>query len=447
MAVAGRDSFFTRVGRFALSANIWVFGPALAIVIAGFVIAGKYVQPAPPDHLTMATGGMSGAYYAFAQKFREVLDREGVELRIKVTSGTLENLSLLRSGEVDAAFLQSGVATPAPDDPIDSLGSLYFEPLWLFYKAETPIGLLSDLKGLRVAVGGIGSGTKALTEPLLALNGVTRETARIADIGGDEAAAALRRGEIDAAFYVASPEAPLIRDLLRDPAFQLFSYRRADAYTRHFRQMSKIVLPRGMIDFGTDQPPVDKTLLAAAATLAANDDLHPALRTLLLRAMTEVFSKGGYFEQPGEFPSAKYVDFPMTEKARGYIENGPSFLDRYLPYWVADMVVRLSILLLPLITLLLPLLRIVPPIYRWRMRARIMHWYKDMVRIEEQVRSANTPEERARAFEKLDEIDEEVSKVNVPVSYRDLHYTLRFHIDLLRNMLHRKDDDTSTGKA
>jgi hypothetical protein len=322
-----------------------------------------------------------------------------------------------------------------------SLGSLYFEPLWVFHRTDTELELLSDLKGRRVAIGGVGSGTRTFVEPILARNGIDRENTRILDSGGKPSAEALRGGQIDAAAYIASAESPVIRELVGDESLQLMSFRRAEAYTRHYLYMSKVLLPRGMVDFERDVPRQDKTLLAAAATMVINDDLHPALRTLLLRAMTEIHSPGGLFERPREFPSAKYLDFPLTDKARRYLEDGPSLLDRYLPYWVADMLVRLSILLLPLVTLLIPLMRIVPPLYKWRMRSRIVRWYKEMVTVEAQVRNADTAEERKAAFDRLEEIDEEVSQVSVPVGYRDMHYTLRFHIDLMRNMLHRKADE------
>ena len=249
------------------------------------------------------------------------------------------------------------------------------------------------------------------------------------------------RGEIDAAFYIASAESPVIRTLIEDKNLELMNFKRAEAYTRHYLYMSKVLLPRGLVSFRDDVPATDKTMLAAAATMVINDQLHPALRTLLLRAMTEIHAPGGLFERPREFPSAKYLDFPLTDKAKRYIEDGPSLLDRYLPYWVSDMIVRLSIMLLPLVTLLIPLMRIVPPLYKWRMRSRIVRWYKDMVAVEAQVRDATTAEERKAAFDRLEEIDEEVSQVSVPVGYRDMHYTLRFHIDLMRNMLHRKAEE------
>jgi len=438
-----RPNFFKRLMRGTLMEKLGVFGPALAILIAGFAVAGNFVKPAPPDSLTIASGGPDGAYYGYAQKFRAILAREGAELDIKVTSGSVQNLAMLRAGEVDAAFLQSGIANPMPDDALISLGSLYFEPLWVFHRAGARIDLLSNLKGKTVAIGGVGSGTRRFVEPLLARNGIDRTNTKIVDRGGKPAADALRRGEVDAAFYIASAESPVIRALVQDPAFELLDFKRAEAYTRHYLYMSKVTLPRGMVSFTEDVPRKDKTLVAAAATMVVHENLHPALRTLLLRASSEIFESGGFFENPGQFPSAKYVDFPLSDKARRYIVDGPSLLDRYLPYWVADMIVRLSILLLPLITLMIPLMRIVPPLYKWRMRSRIVRWYKDMVKVEEQVRNAETAEEREAAFARLEEVDEEVSQVKVPVGYRDMHYTLRFHIDLMRNMLHRKEDEAT----
>ena len=168
------------------------------------------------------------------------------------------------------------------------------------------------------------------------------------------------RGQIDAAFYIASAESPVIRALVKNRKLELMTFKRAEAYIRHYLYMSKVLLPRGIVNFEDDVPPNDKTLLAAAATLVIHDELHPALRTQLLRAMSEIHVPGGLFERPREFPSGKYLDFPLTDKAKRYIEDGPSLLDRYLPYWVADMIIRLAILLLPLVTLLIPLMRIVP---------------------------------------------------------------------------------------
>jgi len=441
MAGKNRPNLIKRMLRGTLAAKLGVLGPPLVIIAIGFAVAGRFIQPAPPDSLTIASGGTSGAYYAYAQKYKEILAREGVELKIEVTSGSVKNLEMLRSGEVDAAFLQSGIGKPDEKDELYSLGSLYFEPLWVFHRAGTRIDLLSDLKGRTVAIGGVGSGTRTFVEPILARNGIDRQNTRILDQGGKPSSDALLRGEIDAAFYIASAESPVIRTLIEDKNLELMNFKRAEAYTRHYLYMSKVLLPRGLVSFRDDVPATDKTMLAAAATMVINDQLHPALRPLLLRAMTEIHAPGGLFERPREFPSAKYLDFPLTDKAKRYIEDGPSLLDRYLPYWVSDMIVRLSILLLPLVTLLIPLMRIVPPLYKWRMRSRIVRWYKDMVAVEAQVRDATTAEERKAAFDRLEEIDEEVSQVSVPVGYRDMHYTLRFHIDLMRNMLHRKADE------
>jgi len=174
MAGKSRPNLIKRMLRGTLAAKLGVLGPPLIIIALGFAVAGRFIQPAPPDTLTIASGGTSGAYYAFARKYKEILAREGVELKIEVTSGSVQNLELLRSGKVDAAFLQSGIGKPDKKEELHALGSLYFEPLWVFHRAGSEIDLLSDLKGRTVAIGGVGSGTRTFVEPILARNGIDR---------------------------------------------------------------------------------------------------------------------------------------------------------------------------------------------------------------------------------------------------------------------------------
>ena len=152
---------------------------------------------------------------------------------IEVTSGSVQNLELLRSGKVDAAFLQSGIGKPDKKEELHALGSLYFEPLWVLHRAGSEIDLLSDLKGRTVAIGGVGSGTRTFVEPILARNGIDRQNTRILDQGGKSSADALIRGEIDAAFYIASAESPVIRALVQNRKLELMTFKRAEAYTRH----------------------------------------------------------------------------------------------------------------------------------------------------------------------------------------------------------------------
>lgn len=427
------------------SKDFWkIFGPALLVTLAGFVLAYQFVRPAPPRELVIATGGEAGAYYRFAERYREILAREGITLEVRSTAGSLENIGLLEApeGGVEVAFMQGGTggaAQAAQEDGLRSLASLYFEPLWIFTATPAPLTRLSELAGKRIAAGGKGSGTRAVVMQLLADNRLTAAPTEVLALGGMAAAEALLRGEIEAAFFVASPESSVVRKLLAEPSVSLMSLARAEAYTRRYRFLSGLTLPEGVIDFERNIPARDIAMLAPTATLVAREALHPALVVLLLQAAAEVHGGGGLFEKPGQFPTPSYLDFPLSDTARRYFKSGPPFLQRYLPFWAADLIDRLKILLLPLLTLLIPLFRIVPPAYRWRVRSRIYRWYRELQAVDDALDTLAGTEDIGRNLAELDRIENEVMRVTVPLAYADSLYHLRLHIDFVRGKLRRAE--------
>lgn len=414
-----------------------VYGIGVVIVLAGFLVAYQFVEPAPPRTLTIATGGTSGAYHAFANRYAEVLKAQGITLTVRSTQGSLDNLARLRDRAqgVDVAFVQGGTGSGVPADGLMALGSVYYEPFWVFTRADASPDRLGALRGKRIAVGGEGSGTRAVALHLLAENGIGAADADLRPLGGREAEAALKAGEVDAVMTVASVSSALVRDLLAAPGLAPMTFARAEAYGLRNRFLSTVRLPRGAVDLAADIPATDVTLLAPAATLVARDDLHPALVTLLLQAAAGVHGAGGVFEAPGAFPSARFVEFPLSPEAARYYRSGPSLLQRYLPFWAADLIDRLKVMLIPLLTLLLPLGKVLPPLYRWRIRSRIYRWYKDLLEIEEAVHGGDP--DLARLAARLDGIEAEVQHLSVPLSYADAAYSLRMHIGLVRDSLAR----------
>ncbi|HYL79640.1 MAG TPA: TAXI family TRAP transporter solute-binding subunit, partial [Candidatus Acidoferrum sp.] len=353
--------------------SLHVYGPMLVLTLVGFVVAFHFVKPAPPTRLVIATGRTDGAYYQFALRYRALLARRGIRLEVRETSGSVENIQLLEdpSKGVDVAFVQGGTGGTARSGNLVSLASLYFEPLWVFTRASQRAEDMSGLRGRRLAVGPEGSGTRAMAELLLGANGIPADSKLLLPLAGLEAVRALKAGGVDAAFFVASPQASILREAARLQGVSLMSFQRADAYTRLYPFLTKLNLPQGTLSLQDDLPPRDTLLLAPAASLVVRDDFHPALVDLLLGAATEVHAGAGMFERALQFPSADYLEFPLSSEARRYLRTGPSFLARYLPFWAATLVDRMKVLLLPLITLLFPLFKVVPPTYRWRVRAKI----------------------------------------------------------------------------
>ena len=352
------------------------------------------------------------------------------------TAGSVENLNLLAAGEVDVAFVQGGtVADVDGTGSLVSLGSLYFEPLWLFYRLDAPIERLTDLHTRKVAVGKPGSGSRAVALQLLDDNRIDAQVAELVEMSTADAVDALRAGIIDAVFAVASPRSPVIETLLHAPDVGLMSFERAEAYSRTHRFLSSVVLPQGVISFVDNTPPEDVVLLAPTANLVATDDLHPALISLLLQAATEVHGGGGLFEAFNQFPSSAYIELPIDHEAERYLRSGPPFLQRYLPFWAAVLVDRLLVMLLPILALMIPLFRIMPPMFRWRIRSRIYRWYRELLAIDPVLHHDEVAQPLETRIEELNRIEHEVAKVDVPMSYADQLYHLRLHINLIREKL------------
>ena len=409
------------------------FGPAIILALAGCFLAWQFVNPAPPDTITIATGQQGGAYLMFAERYQAVLAKERIMLNILETAGSLENLQLLDNDSVDIAFVQGGLASTAGNPDLLSLASLYYEPLWVFYRGAETLTRLTELQSRRIAAGESDSGTYALAMTLLEDNQINSDD--ILPVGGEQAAEALISGTVDAAFFVASVQSPVVQKLLRQQDIQLMSFARADAYTRLYHSLSIINLPEGTIDLQENIPPHDTTLLAATANLVVRDDFHPALVGLLLQAAEKVHGGGSLFDQPGCFPNDQNLEFPLNDDARRYFKHGPPFLQRYLPFWTANLLDRMKIMLIPLLTLLIPLLKIMPPAYRWQTRKRVYRWYRELKALDVEHPEQLTADALQTSIRMLDAIEEDVRKVTVPLSYSDELYNLRLHIDLVRSKL------------
>jgi TRAP-type uncharacterized transport system substrate-binding protein len=421
---------------------VFVALPSLLLAIGAFWLAAQFIQPAPPARMIISTGGEGGAYQRFAARYKDVLARYGIELVDKPSAGSNENLQRLRDPrfDVDAAFFQGGTARPGEDDELVSLGDFYHEPLWVFYRAAAlpSSDKLLDLKGLRIAVGGAGSGTQPLAMELLAANGIDGKNSTLIEAGGLGLVERLRKKEVDVVFVVGPTQSALVWLLLYTPGVRLMSLSHAEAYTRRFPYLARLVLPRGAIDFTLDIPPRDTQLVAPMATLLVRERTHPALIDLLMLAAGEIHGEPGVFQKPREFPRAGHSEFPLSKEAERYFKSGRPFLQRYLPFWAATLVDRMVVMVLPLLVVVLPLLKFAPQIYGWRVRSRIYRRYGELKFLENEVNENPGRHSRAEWLEKLDRIEDDASHIRTPLTFSDMLYTLRVHIDLVRDMILRR---------
>lgn len=416
---------------------IKTYGFILILVAAAFWAAAQFIAPPPPNHIRIASGSKEGAYYAFAQLYKNRLVMEKISTDVITTGGSIENIHLLQEGKADIAFVQSGLAASGIDvEGLAALSSLYFEPLWLFINSDKDdVSDIHALEGKKLAVGGIGGGTRIMAELLLDANDITSDSADLFDIGGKEAYDALRKGEVDAAFFVGGYTSPLIQMMLHDETIKPVNFRRAEAYARRFPYLSKVILPEGVVDLSDNIPAQDTTLISPVAMLVTRDDFHGALKTLLVQLIQDIHGGKSPYINQSSFPTLSYTDFPVSKEATRYYKYGPSLLQRYLPFWLADMVDRLKIMLIPLIGVMIPLFKIAPPAYRWRIRSKIYKWYKSLKKMEEALHSDDSKSDIQKTLKMLDEIDEEAKRTPVPLSYAEELYNLRLHIQMVRERI------------
>jgi TRAP transporter TAXI family solute receptor len=419
-----------------------IWAPLALIVGAGFLVAFRYVGTPPPRVIAIAAGAENGAYHAFARQYARLLARDGITLEVSVTSGTVDNLELLRRGAVSLALVQGGCASETDRAELQSLGSLFLEAVWVFTPRMSPIRHLNELAGKRVAVGPAGSGTQLLARQLLAANGVSEANATLLPADASDVTSLLLRGDLDAGIVVASAEAPVVRTLAERPELDLLDLERTGAYGRVFPFLTPVSVDAGVLNLERNVPPRDTRLVATAASLVARQDLHPALIPALLDAATRVHQAGGLLEEPRQFPSATLVDLPMNPDASRYIRSGPTFLYRWLPYGTAVVLDRLKVFLLPLVALLLPLIRIAPPLYQWRVRSRVYRWYAAVRDIDVAI-SSERPDV-ASLRRRLDALQADVASVSVPLAYTGEQYHLRLHIRLLQEELDRREKGLTT---
>ena len=412
-------------------------GPILLISFAGIWFAIRFVRPAPPDSITITTGADGSVFRIAADKYRSILARNGITLKILPSQGSLENLQRLNdpSFQVDVGFVQAGVAGCVRVDALVSLGSVFYEPLAVFYRNARPVYRLSQFSGKRLAIGAEGSGTRALALTLLNANGIESggKTALL-DLSGEDAARALTKHKIDAAFLMGdSATPPLMRELVRTPGIRLFNFIQAEAYARRFRYLSRLELPMGALDLGKNSPSQNLYLIAPTVELIARDSLHPAISDLLIEAAREVHGGATLLQRAGEFPAPLEHGFRISDDATRYYKSGKSFLYRILPFWLASLADRAVVLLVPVIVLLLPGLRLVPTLYRWRVKARIYRWYGALIGLERDALGNSAPERRKEMLKRLDDIENGVNNMKMPLAFADQFYVLREHIRFVRD--------------
>jgi len=393
----------------------------------------------PPDTIVMATGSEGGAYYEVGWRYRTELARAGVEVRLLPTGGSLENLALLLDpgSNVSVALMQGGTPSAATASGLQSLGTVFYEPLWLFHRRELPFAGADGLRGRRISAGPEGSASRALVLELLKRNGLDRQVAELLALSPQAAGEKLLAGEIDAMLMLTSWDSPMVQRLTADERVALADFPRADAYVALYPFLNKVTLPRGIGDLAKDLPPADVTMFAPKASLVIRKDLHPAIQFLLLDAASRIHARHDIFQHANEFPAPEASDFPLSDEALQFHKSGRPFLHNQLPFWMATAIGKLIILLIPILGVLYPMMRFLPNLFDWMMRSKISRLYGELRFLEEEIEATRGAGNVQDIAARLDRLEMQASRLRMPLAYASMMYILQNHIDLVRQRLQK----------
>lgn len=414
-------------------------GPVALLAIGLLVAAYFWLDPNPPKRVTLATGPANSAYDEFGKRYQKALQRYGIQVVLVPSAGSPANLRLLRAGKADLGFVQGGGSDrdANEDSGIVSLGSLFVEPVWLFYRADAakafPGGVLASLtqlQHLRVNIGARGSGAPYLMGRLLEANKLDPAQMKLSRLDQTAATVAFLNGDIDAIVFASAPESLMVQMLLQTPGVKLMDFSQSEAYARRLPFLTAVVLPRGIVDLASDVPPQDVHLVATTSSLLAREGTHPALQQLFAQAAKDLHSPAGWFNPAGSFPNIAHTEYPVSREADRTIRGGQPFLQRWLPFWLANLVERMWLALGIIVAVLLPLSRIVPPVYQFRIRSRVFRWYGQLRDIENRLQEQ--PAQAAQMLRELDALDERVGRISVPLAYAEELYALRNNIEAVR---------------
>jgi len=430
-------------GRSRLAAISWrdllvMVAPALLLIGVGTWLAIRFVRPAPPNTIHLIGGAEGSSTRTTAEKYKKIIEAYGVKVEILPSHGSLDTLEQLahHTSAGDVGFVQGGLTDGLDISRLFSLGTVFAQPLMVYYRSDQPVEILSQLRGKRLAVGPEGSGTRALALKLLKANDIEGAGTVLLNLGAEEAAKGLVEGSVDAAFLMGDSATPqIMRKLRATTGIELMSFRQADGYLRKFQFLSKLILPEGAYDLGRNYPPRTVSLIGPTVELVARNDLHPALSDLLIGAARQVHGGAGLFRNAGEYPSPVEREFTISPDADRFYKAGGKFLYKRLPFWLASLIDRLLVLLLPLLVLIVPATRAAPALYRWRVRSRIYRWYGALMDIEGDMLADPASDQKADILARLDAIEHSVNEIKTPLSFADQLYVLRDHVGMVRERL------------
>jgi TRAP-type uncharacterized transport system substrate-binding protein len=410
---------------------------ATVIILALIVWLCSLLHPLPPHTVTMATGPEGSSYNYFGKRYQILLAKEGIKVVLVPTAGGVENLAKLRDPKsgVDIGLVEGGIADDSDSPALVSLGTICYEPMWLFSLKPTTDRVLFALEGKRVSVGPEGSDSRALVDELLKGRQLDSKSFDALPLSPEDTVNEMLAGKIDAAILMSSPNSPVVKKLLTAPGVYLANFSRASAYVAILPSLYKLTYPEGAADLATNRPPKDTTILATKTSLIVRANLNPAIQYMLLETASLVHNRAGVLQKANEFPAAEALEIPLSSDARSYFKSGKPFLQRYLPFWLAALVEQIGFLAVPVLGLLYPLLKGLMAFYGWMIQRKFYQIYGELHWLERELDKLDgkkTPEE---LLTRMKHLEHRTNRIKVASKYVPMLYSLKENVAYVRGRM------------
>ncbi len=421
-------SLHTRIGR----RNVAIVIAAIFLLLTCFIGISTYYL-FPKTNIVIAAGPKGSDFYRLAESYADELQRKGdVKAEILETSGVLENLALLNdsSKNIDFGILQGGITNSKESPQLYSLGSIFYDPIWIVYRAGLgEIDQLSQLKGKRIAIGSKQDASQPIAKKLFKSAGLDSSNVTFEDQDVGSAVKGLLAGNLDALVFLAPPEDSVLRGIFNDPALRVMNMSQSEGIHRNLRSFTVITLPFATVDLATSKPANSMKVMATTVTIATRKDVHSALIYLMMGVIDSIHESPSLISDENEFPSDKDVDLPLSPTAETYYKSGKPFLQHYLPFWLASFVEKMIFLLVSTAAISYPLLSIYPA-YQWVVNRQIDELYKTLHTLERELSLGKI--DRSAFNEKLTHLDERANTLlghfDMPIAFYHRLYTIRDHI-------------------
>ena len=408
--------------------------PVILMIIAVSWITLHLLTPAPPNKIVILGGPEGSSFDLNAQRYAALIQKHGVKVEVIQTEGSEENLDLLQNkkSKADVGFVQNSSSHDENIANLISLGTVWVQPLLVFYRGEE-MNFITQLKGKRVAIGPDDSATNEFVDEILRENGMKAQDITPLLLEPEDSIKALINKKVDAIFLTGElVSVERIHQIMDVPGIKVMNFEQAEGYIREFKFLSELDIPEGAFNLGRNIPHKNIKLIGTSVELIAKESLHPALSDLIVAASKEVSGKPNMFRDKKEFPKLIEHHIPISEDAQRYYKSGSPFLYKKLPFWIASLLDRILIIVLPLIIVLVPVSKVIGPVYKWRVRSRIYKWYGVLMKIEHELNGQLNQQERSNLIQRINDIQAKINRLVLPLSYANELYALREHVEYVK---------------